>query len=161
MPPAPTQSLRERRRTQLLAHIRHTAHQLFAERGFDNVTTEEIAAAAGVSISTYYRHTPSKEGLLVEPIREAMAEIVAAYSNRLATESAVEALIHVFVTHAHTTRDLNREMWHQAISTTPHLLSTTTLITDRDRDRSVNGNRKLISCRQSKIDQLGFIGRRP
>jgi hypothetical protein len=25
----------------------------------------------------------------------------------------------------------------------------------------VNGNRKLISCRQSKIDQLGFIGRRP
>jgi hypothetical protein len=26
---------------------------------------------------------------------------------------------------------------------------------------SVNGNRNLISCRQSKIDQLGFIGRRP
>jgi hypothetical protein len=25
----------------------------------------------------------------------------------------------------------------------------------------VNGSRKLISCRQSKIDQLGFIGRRP
>jgi hypothetical protein len=25
----------------------------------------------------------------------------------------------------------------------------------------VNGNRKLTSWRQSKIDQLGFIGRRP
>jgi hypothetical protein len=27
--------------------------------------------------------------------------------------------------------------------------------------RSVNGNRKLIRYRQLKIDQLGFIGRRP
>lgn len=97
------------------------------------MTTEEIAATAGVSISTYYRYAPSKEGLLVEPVREAMAEIVAAYSNRPATESTVEALIQVFVTHAHATGDPNREMWRQAFSTTPQLLTTTTLITDRDR----------------------------
>jgi hypothetical protein len=28
-------------------------------------------------------------------------------------------------------------------------------------NQAVNGSRKLISWRQSKIDQLGFIGRRP
>ncbi len=76
------------------------AYRLFAERGFDAVTTEDIAAAAGISISTYFRHAPTKEGLLTDPIRDAVSEIVGSYSARPAEASAVEALIAMLVEHA-------------------------------------------------------------
>lgn len=69
MPSANTGSLRDRRRAELLSQIQQTAHQLFAERGFEAVTTEDIASAAGISISTYFRYAPTKEGLLVDPVR--------------------------------------------------------------------------------------------
>ncbi|MFZ1175144.1 MAG: helix-turn-helix domain-containing protein, partial [Mycobacterium sp.] len=72
-------SLRDRRRAELLLQIQEAAHRLFADRGFAAVTTEDIAAAAGISISTYFRHAPTKEGLLVAPVRQAVAEVVASY----------------------------------------------------------------------------------
>jgi AcrR family transcriptional regulator len=47
------------RREQLLAVGRH----LFAERGFEGTSVEEIAAAAGVSKPVVYEHFGGKEGL--------------------------------------------------------------------------------------------------
>lgn len=49
----------ERRRALLAA-----AARLFAERGFDGVTLEEIGAAAGVSGPAVYRHLAGKQALL-------------------------------------------------------------------------------------------------
>lgn len=43
--------------------------QAFAERGFDGVTMEEIAARAGVSKPVVYEHFGSKEGLYQEVVR--------------------------------------------------------------------------------------------
>jgi len=69
-------SLRDRRRAELLHEIQQAAHRLFAERGFAAVTTEDIAAAAGISIRTYFRHASTTEDLLVAPVRQAVAETV-------------------------------------------------------------------------------------
>jgi AcrR family transcriptional regulator len=44
-------------------HIAQTALDLFIEQGYDNVTVEDVAAAAGVSRRTVFRHFPSKEEL--------------------------------------------------------------------------------------------------
>ncbi len=41
-----------------------TAMQLFTERGFDNVTMDEIAAAAGTSRRSIFRYFPSKSHLV-------------------------------------------------------------------------------------------------
>ena len=70
-------SLRERQRAQVLGEIQRSALSLFAERGYDAVTTEEIATAAGVSLSTYFRHVESKDELLLGPMRRAGRVIVA------------------------------------------------------------------------------------
>ena len=137
MDPANTGSLRDRRRAELLSHIRHTAHQLFAERGFAAVTTEAIAAAAGVSISTYFRHAPTKEGLLVDPVRQLLTEIVDRYAARPAHESAAEALIQVFVTYARNAADLGLDTWYRAILTAPHLMSASALISENDHQKFV------------------------
>jgi AcrR family transcriptional regulator len=138
MPSANTASLRDRRRAELLSQIQLNAHQLFAQRGFAAVTTEDIAASAGISISTYFRHAPTKEGLLVDPVRDAIAEIVGSYSARPPDESAVEALIQVFVTRARDADELdNLDTWRHAIATAPHLLSKTMLVSETDHDKFI------------------------
>ncbi|OBH40984.1 TetR/AcrR family transcriptional regulator [Mycobacterium mantenii] len=133
MPSANTGSLRDRRRAELLSQIQQTAHRLFAEHGFDAVTTEDIAAAAGVSISTYFRYAPTKEGLLIDPVREAAAEIVGSYSARPPDESPAEALIQLFVTHARDVSEVDDlDTWRLAVATAPHLLSKSVLVSETD-----------------------------
>lgn len=66
-----TQRTRER--------ITSMALTLFTERGFDAVTVNEIAAAAGVSHMTVFRHFPGKEDLVVsDPFDPLIASAVAA-----------------------------------------------------------------------------------
>ena len=82
-----TESLRDRQRAQIRADIRRAAFRLFVERGYDAVTTEEIAAAAGVSPRTFFRHVPTKEELLLAPVRHGGAAIVGLLEERPAAES--------------------------------------------------------------------------
>lgn len=58
--------LRERRHLETKQLLVETAFDLFVERGFTNVSMEEVAQAAGVSRSTLYRRFPTKEDLVLE-----------------------------------------------------------------------------------------------
>lgn len=72
-------SLRERRRAETQRAIQCHAIPLFAERGYDAVTVNEIAAAAEVSPMTLYRHFPTKEDLvLVGQQNQLIADRIAA-----------------------------------------------------------------------------------
>lgn len=44
--------------------IYESASMLFWEKGFDNVTVEEIATAAGVSVGAFYHHFKSKQEVM-------------------------------------------------------------------------------------------------
>jgi AcrR family transcriptional regulator len=60
-----TPSLRERRRAETRRAIQSHAMRLFVECGYDATTVSEVAAAAGVSPMTVYRHFPTKEDLVL------------------------------------------------------------------------------------------------
>ncbi|MGW1729048.1 TetR/AcrR family transcriptional regulator [Streptomyces sp. NPDC002306] len=60
-PPTLPMSLRELKKAQTRRTIQEHALRLFLSQGYENTTVEEIAAAAGVSHMTFFRHFPTKE----------------------------------------------------------------------------------------------------
>ncbi|MRH92060.1 TetR family transcriptional regulator [Nocardia sp. SYP-A9097] len=128
------------------ADIQHAAFELFAHKGFDEVTTEQIAAAAGVSPSTYFRHVRSKEDLLLDPVREGGAGITTLLEERPADEPADIALAQSILTRSTTLAAAELEQWRSAFRTAPHLLDRVALITPEHRTRLV----ELVAQRMSR-----------
>jgi AcrR family transcriptional regulator len=93
-------SLRERKKLATRRLLRKVALDLFAERGFANVTVEDIAAAADVSPRTFFNYFPSKEAALLT----ADPERGAATRERLVHDApgapALEVLRAVMITEA-------------------------------------------------------------
>ena len=61
--PAQAQPHPGRRRVTSRAELEQTAFGLFASRGFDATTVDEIAAAAGIGRRTFFRYFPSKNDI--------------------------------------------------------------------------------------------------
>ncbi|UZJ30166.1 TetR/AcrR family transcriptional regulator [Streptomyces endophytica] len=58
--------LRERKKEQTRQRIAAVAWRLFAERGFEAVTVNEIAEAAEVAKATLFAYFPTKESLALQ-----------------------------------------------------------------------------------------------
>jgi AcrR family transcriptional regulator len=58
--------LRERKKMKTRAAIQQHALRLFRERGYQATTIEQIAEAAEISPSTFFRYFPTKEALVLE-----------------------------------------------------------------------------------------------
>jgi len=61
----PSIGLRERKKIKTRRAIRREAFRLIETQGYGNTTVEQIAEAADVSTSTFFRYFPSKESVLL------------------------------------------------------------------------------------------------
>jgi AcrR family transcriptional regulator len=81
--------LRQRKKEQTRLRIAEVALRLFAERGYDAVTVNEIAEAADVAKVTLFSYFPTKDCLVLDGIGDDPAGIVAA---RRPGQSPLDAL---------------------------------------------------------------------
>jgi len=138
-------SLRTKQRLRVRSDIDAAALRLFVEHGYERVTTEEIAAAAGVSPSTYFRHVPSKVDLLLRPLRSSSAGIVAlfsAYSGSDVIAGLVEAI-------RAQTSQIDPELhlrWRAVIRAVPGVLDRVALITETDRRELIRLAAERMGC---------------
>jgi AcrR family transcriptional regulator len=116
--------LRERKKLRTRATIREQAMRLFAEKGYGETTVEQIAEAADISPSTFFRYFPSKEQLILvddyDPIMvraflEQPADVPVLIALRRSMEQIFSAM---------TAEQLDREMARQKlIRSVPELRS--------------------------------------
>ncbi|WP_199565389.1 TetR family transcriptional regulator [Spongiactinospora rosea] len=57
--------LRERTKAAVRAEVTEAAMRLFAERGYDETTVDDIARAAGMSKRSFFRYFPVKEDVVL------------------------------------------------------------------------------------------------
>ena len=111
-------SLRERKKRQTRATIAATATDLFSRHGFESVTVEQVARAAGVSRQTIFNYFATKEEMLFDRDHEVLAALLDAIANR-----GERSLVDVF--RAHTIAFWERIGAAAAPATRPHAASAT------------------------------------
>ncbi|MFF4080498.1 TetR/AcrR family transcriptional regulator [Streptomyces sp. NPDC001777] len=85
-------SLRERKKLQTRHRLLAAATELFAKRGFDQVSVAEIAEAAEVSKMTVFNYFASKEDLVLSPMEEHVGDVARVVRDRAPGESALAAV---------------------------------------------------------------------
>ncbi|MDX6625895.1 MAG: hypothetical protein QOE56_884 [Solirubrobacterales bacterium] len=89
-------NLRAQVRETVRARVAEIAFNLFAERGFEQTTAAEAAAAAGISRASFFRYFASKEEAVYVAQEATGAKIAAAVAARPTVESTWAALHHGF-----------------------------------------------------------------
>jgi AcrR family transcriptional regulator len=103
--------LRERKKAKTRAAIQQEAMRLFRERGYDGTTVEDIAEAAEVSPSTFFRYFPTKEDVVLrDDYDELMVEAFLGQPPELTPLQAVRAAMRSVATIAEGLSAEEREL---------------------------------------------------
>jgi AcrR family transcriptional regulator len=123
--PPPRESLRERHRKRTLAELEQVALQLFAERGFDAVTVDDIAAEANVARRTFFRYFASKDEVLFADHRNQLDALREALAARPVDEPPLTALRRAILSMADSYEEDRERLLHRAkiLAATPSLRS--------------------------------------
>ena len=90
--PMAVDGLRERKRAHTRATTVDVALELFATRGYDEVTVADICTAAQIAPRTFFRYFPAKDDVLAEPAREMTGRVTAAIAAAPAGQDDAQVL---------------------------------------------------------------------
>jgi AcrR family transcriptional regulator len=107
----------------LLAKYEQIAWKLFAQRGFRDVTVDEIAEAAGVSARTLFRYFPSKDDFLLGFTRRGSQELVALIARLEPSPSPLQSVWDLIRAHSLTNPPDVRllTLWRRAAADAPEI----------------------------------------
>jgi TetR/AcrR family transcriptional regulator, regulator of mycofactocin system len=115
------QQLREKRSEMMVLELEAVALRCFEQRGFD-ITVDEIASAAQISVRTFYRYFPAKEDVLQVRIERRSENLRAALADRPADEPPLQSLrLALGAVVADEDTDLVRR-WTTVIAATPSVI---------------------------------------
>jgi AcrR family transcriptional regulator len=83
----------ELRRRSTHEALRQAALKSFARKWFANVTVTELAAEAGVTERTFFRHFPTKEAVLFQDYETQLEWLAEALGQRPASESLFDSVL--------------------------------------------------------------------
>jgi AcrR family transcriptional regulator len=90
-------SRRDQHKSRTRQALREAALELFATKGFDETTTEEIAEQAGVSVRTFFRYFPTKELVLFHGRYNFIQAFTADFVDQPDSLSELDAMCAAFV----------------------------------------------------------------
>ncbi len=88
------QTLRYRTARAVRAEVAAVGMELFLEQGFDKTTVDQIAAAAGLSRTSFFRYFATKEDVVLGTLEELGHQVLEALMGRPLREPAWQALRH-------------------------------------------------------------------
>src|SRR5690625_3568122 len=92
-----TMGTRTERNDAARSRARELGAKLFAENGYAETTTRELAAAMEVTNGTFYYYYSSKEDLLYDIARFALNDITAAINDAIADIESAEDRVHAMI----------------------------------------------------------------
>src|SRR5579864_3580689 len=106
----------------MTSELESIALHLFEERGFDEVTVEDIASEAQISVRTFYRYFPSKEDVFQQQVFRRSEGLRAALARRPPDEEPMHSL-RLALTEQIASEDPERlRRWIAVIAATPSVV---------------------------------------
>ncbi|MGV2984345.1 TetR/AcrR family transcriptional regulator [Microbacterium sp. AGC85] len=124
MPLDSTPDLRARRKAELRREVSEHALQLYAERGYEETTVDDIAHAVGISQRTFFRHYPTKEETVLfesESLADALAEVNFERMSAVAALATVQAVYREMVVRLDSNEDERSRHAQRLIAANPTL----------------------------------------
>ena len=97
----------EDRSQEILASIR----QVFAEKGFDGASMQDLARAAGMSVGNFYRYFPSKAAIVQAICGLDMAEIQRDFAQVQASDAPLQCLRERIMDHLTEEATKDGQLW--------------------------------------------------
>jgi len=122
VPQSLSQQLRTKRSEMMVSELEAVALRLFEERGFGEVTVEDIASEAHISARTFYRYFPAKEDVLQSRIVRRSEYLRAALAVRPSDEPPLHSLRIVLTEEIAAEDPELMRRWIAVIASTPSVL---------------------------------------
>lgn len=158
VPQRSTQSTQTSRKFRRRDEILRAATDLFSEKGYHEVTMEEIAEEMGVSKGTLYNYFSSKENLYLEILKESFEAIEALLHEEVENSDPAPLKLRKLLTTIFTFYRQNLEVLRILSRDETHLLKEHFELTEKWRTRRVRLYEKTI---EKGIEEGSFVRQNP